>query len=145
MTNYMTLRVKAVPTNECFVRGVVAGFTVPCDPTIDIINDIRTAVSEAVTNCVVHAYGGTGNGDILIEGHINDGLLTISVSDSGRGIDNVEKAMEDFFTTKESEERSGLGFTIMRSFMDSLTVVSEKGAGTTVTMTKNLTGTDAEC
>ncbi len=142
MTNYMTLRVKAIPTNESFVRGVVAGFTVPCDPTIDVINDVRTAISEAVTNCVVHAYGGTGEGDILIEGTLNDGLLTISVSDYGKGIDNIEKAMEDFFTTKESEERSGLGFTIMKSFMDSLKVVSEKGAGTTVTMTKRLT--DAE-
>ncbi len=139
MTNYMTLRVKAVPINESFVRGVVAGFTVPCDPTIDVINDVRTAVSEAVTNCVVHAYSGSGEGDILIEGVLNDNLLTISVSDYGKGIDNVEKAMEDFFTTKESEERSGLGFTIMKSFMDSLKVVSEKGAGTTVTMTKKLT------
>lgn len=135
----MTLRVKAVPINESFVRGVVAGFTVPCDPTIDVINDVRTAVSEAVTNCVVHAYSGSGEGDILIEGVLNDNLLTISVSDYGKGIDNVEKAMEDFFTTKESEERSGLGFTIMKSFMDSLKVVSEKGAGTTVTMTKKLT------
>ncbi|MGN0767759.1 MAG: anti-sigma F factor [Christensenellales bacterium] len=142
MTNYMTLRVKAIPANESFVRGVVAGFTVPCDPTIDVINDVRTAISEAVTNCVVHAYGGTGNGDILIEGTLTDGLLTISVSDYGKGIENIEKAMEDFFTTKESEERSGLGFTIMKSFMDSLDVVSEKGAGTTVTMTKRLT--DAE-
>lgn len=142
MTNYMTLRVKAIPANESFVRGVVAGFTVPCDPTIDVINDVRTAISEAVTNCVVHAYGGTGNGDILIEGTLTDGLLTISVSDYGKGIENIEKAMEDFFTTKESEERSGLGFTIMKSFMDSLDVVSEKGAGTTVTMTKKLT--DAE-
>lgn len=139
MTNYMTLRVKAVPINESFVRGVVAGFTVPCDPTIDVINDVRTAVSEAVTNCVVHAYSGSGEGDILIEGVLNDNLLTISVSDYGKGIDNIEKAMEDFFTTKESEERSGLGFTIMKSFMDSLKVVSEKGAGTTVTMTKKLT------
>ena len=139
MTNYMTLRVKAVPINESFVRGVVAGFTVPCDPTIDVINDVRTAVSEAVTNCVVHAYSGSGEGDILIEGVLNYNLLTISVSDYGKGIDNVEKAMEDFFTTKESEERSGLGFTIMKSFMDSLKVVSEKGAGTTVTMTKKLT------
>lgn len=139
MTNYMTLRVKAVPINESFVRGVVAGFTVPCDPTIDVINDVRTAVSEAVTNCVVHAYSGSGEGDILIEGVLNDNLLTISVSDYGKGIDNVEKAMEDFFTTKKSEERSGLGFTIMKSFMDSLKVVSEKGAGTTVTMTKKLT------
>lgn len=139
MTNYMTLRVKAVPINESFVRGVVAGFTVPCDPTIDVVNDVRTAVSEAVTNCVVHAYSGSGEGDILIEGVLNDNLLTISVSDYGKGIDNVEKAMEDFFTTKESEERSGLGFTIMKSFMDSLKVVSEKGAGTTVTMTKKLT------
>lgn len=138
INNTMSLRVKAIPINESFVRSVVAGFTVPCDPTIDVLNDIRTAVSEAVTNCVVHAYGSTGDGDILIEGTIHDQLLTITISDYGRGIIDVKKAQEDFYTTKSSEERSGLGFTIMRSFMDSLSVVSEVGAGTTVTMTKVL-------
>lgn len=134
----MSLRVKALPINESFVRTVVAGFTVPSDPTIDVLNDIRTAVSEAVTNCVVHAYGNSGEGDILIEATISDSILTLVISDYGRGIADVEKAQEDFFTTKESEERSGLGFTIMRTFMDSLAVKSEVGTGTTVTMTKKL-------
>lgn len=138
INNTMSLRVKAIPINESFVRSVVAGFTVPCDPTIDVLNDIRTAVSEAVTNCVVHAYGNTGEGDILVEGMIVDNLLTISISDYGRGIADVAKAQEDFYTTKSAEERSGLGFTIMKSFMDSLAVVSEVGAGTTVTMTKKI-------
>ena len=138
MLNTMSLRVKAIPVNESFVRSVVASFAVPADPTIDVLNDIRTAISEAVTNCVVHAYGGSGDGDILIECILNENHLSITVCDYGRGIDNVEKALEDFYTTKENEERSGLGFTIMKTFMDTLYVQSEKGAGTTVTMTKKL-------
>lgn len=138
MNNSMILKIKAIPINESFVRSVVAGFTIPCDPTIDVLNDIRTAVSEAVTNCIVHAYGSSGDGEILIEATLNDNLLTISISDYGKGIDNIEQALEDFYTSKDGEERSGLGFTIMKSFMDSLNVVSEHGAGTTVTMTKKL-------
>ena len=138
MNNSMILKIKAIPINESFVRSVVAGFTIPCYTTIDVLNDIRTAVSEAVTNCIVHAYGSTGDGEILIEAILNDDLLTISISDYGKGIDNIEQALEDFYTSKDGEERSGLGFTIMKSFMDSLNVVSEHGAGTTVTMTKKL-------
>lgn len=138
MNNYMMLKIKAIPINESFARSVIAGFTVPCDPTIDILNDIRTAVSEAVTNCIVHAYSGNDNGEIIIEGTITDNILTISICDYGKGIDNINKALEDFYTTKEDDERSGLGFTIMKTFMDSLDVISEKGAGTTVIMTKKL-------
>lgn len=134
----MKLRVKAVPINESFVRSAVAGFAVPCDPTIDVLNDIRTAVSEAVTNCIVHAYGGSGEGEILIEASIYDNIMKIVISDYGKGIDNVERAMQDFYTTRGEDERSGLGFTIMRTFMDSLDVSSEIGAGTVVTMTKKI-------
>lgn len=138
MNNYMMLKIKAIPINESFARSVIAGFTVSCDPTIDILNDIKTAVSEAVTNCIVHAYSGSGDGEILIEGTISDNVLTVSICDYGKGIDNIDKALEDFYTTKEDDERSGLGFTIMKTFMDSLSVTSEKGAGTTVIMTKKL-------
>ena len=137
-SNSMVLRVKAVPINESFARSVVAGFTVPCDPTVDVLNDIRTAVSEAVTNCIVHAYSGTGDGDILIEASIDDGVLSLSVSDYGKGIENLDRALQDFYTSKAGEERSGLGFTIMKSFMDSLEVKTEVGAGTVVKMTKKL-------
>ena len=138
MNNTMALRFKAIPINESFARSVVASFIVPCDPTLDVLNDIRTSVSEAVTNCIVHAYTNSSIGDVLIEGTIADNILTLTISDYGKGIVNVEQAMEDFFTTKDGEERSGLGFTIMKTFMDSLDVISEKGAGTTVIMTKKL-------
>ena len=134
----MSLKVKAIPQNEGFVRSVVAAFCVPCDPTIDTLNDVRTAVSEAVTNCVVHAYGSTGVGEILIECTLIDCFLTVTISDYGKGIDNVDMAIQDFYTTRANNERSGLGFTIMKSFMDSLDVTSEHSAGTVVTMTKRL-------
>lgn len=138
MDNYMKLIIKAIPANESFARSVVASFATQCDPTIDVLNDIKTAVSEAVTNCIVHAYLNSEKGEILIEGYIYNDVLTLSICDYGLGIDNVEKAMEDFYTTKEGDERSGLGFTIMKTFMDELSVSSEKGAGTTVNMKKKL-------
>ena len=137
MNNNASLRIKAIPENEGFARSVIAAFCIPCDPTLEVINDIRTAVSEAVTNCIVHGYG-EEKGDILIEAEINDKVLTVKIVDHGRGIIDVNTVTQDFYTTKPEEERSGLGFTIMRTFMDSLEVESVLGAGTTVTMTKKL-------
>lgn len=137
MTNTMSLRIAAIPENEGFARSVVAGFCVCANPSLEVINDIKTAVSEAVTNCVVHGYENC-EGDILIDGRICDNLLTVSIIDYGKGILNLDNAMSDYYTTKENEERSGLGFTIMKTFMDSLKVSSVVGAGTTVTMTKSL-------
>ena len=138
MNNKMTLEVNAIPQNEGFVRGCVAAFAAQCDPTVDVLNDIKTAVSEAVTNCVVHAYKQDETGIIKIKSTLCDGIFSIEITDFGEGIDNVEKALEDFYSTKKEEERSGLGFTIMKSFMDDLKVISEKNVGTTVIMTKNL-------
>lgn len=137
MNNNVSLRFKAIPENEGFARSVIAAFCVPSDPTLEVINDIRTSVSEAVTNCIVHGYG-TSRGDVLIDAEIRGDLLTVKVIDHGRGIVDVDTVTQDFYTTKEEEERSGLGFTIMRTFMDSLEVESVLGAGTTVTMTKKL-------
>ncbi len=139
MNNNMSLKFDAIAENESFARSVVAAFCVSCDPTVEKINDIKTAVSEAVTNCIIHGYENMANGQILIEAELSDDLLKVTISDNGKGIPDVKEALTDFYTTsKESDERSGLGFTIMKSFMDSLDVQSELGGGTTVTMTKRL-------
>ena len=137
----MYLKIKALPENVGFIRNVIAAFCVPADPSIETLNDIKTAVSEAVTNAVVHGYK-RSEGDVAIETELIDTKLYIKISDSGAGIENVEKAMEDFFTTDVEEERSGLGFTIMRTYMDTLKVESKVGAGTTVYMTKELLHVD---
>ena len=137
----MYLKIKALPENVGFIRNVIAAFCVPADPSIETLNDIKTAISEAVTNAVVHGYK-RSEGDIAIETELIDTKLYIKISDSGAGIENVEKAMEDFFTTDVEEERSGLGFTIMRTYMDTLKVESKVGAGTTVYMTKELLHVD---
>lgn len=138
MNNNMSLKFDALNENEAFARSVVAAFCIGCNPTVERINDIKTSISEAVTNCIVHGYENSGNGEILIEAGIENNVLKARVSDYGKGIRNIEEALMDFFTTQEAEERSGLGFTIMRSFMDSLDVESTPGSGTTVTMTKRL-------
>ncbi|HHT83370.1 MAG: anti-sigma F factor [Christensenellales bacterium] len=136
--NNMSLKFDARPQNESFARSVVGAFCVCCNPTVDVINDIKTAISEAVTNCIVHGYENQKNGEILIEATIADNTLKVKISDYGKGIVNIPQALEDFYTTREDEDRSGLGFTIMKSFMDSLEVESSLGCGTTVTMTKRL-------
>ena len=133
--NEMTLTVRAISENESFSRSVVAAFAVQLNPTLDEVNDIKTAVSEAVTNCVVHAYEGTGDGLITINCKIKGNALHIAISDNGVGIADVAKAREPFFTTKPEQERSGMGFTVMETFMSGVEVESG-GAGTTVRMQK---------
>ena len=137
----MFLKIKAIPENVGFIRNVVAAFCVSVDPSVDTLNDVKTAVSEAVTNCVVHGYKNK-EGDVSVDAEIIDSKLYIKINDTGAGIENVEKAMEDFFTTEVDEERSGLGFTIMKTYMDTLRVDSKIGAGTTVFMTKELLNAD---
>ncbi|MDR1093635.1 MAG: anti-sigma F factor [Clostridiales bacterium] len=133
--NKMTLIVPALSVNEAFVRSAVAAFAVQLDPTVDEINDVKTAVSEAVTNSIVHGYDGKG-GEITVRCEIAGGGLHIEVSDAGVGIPDVARAREMFFTTKPEQERSGMGFAIMETFMDGLDIRSEPGKGTTVTMSK---------
>jgi len=128
--DYFKLRFSSLSANESFARSVVGVYALRLNPSLSEISDIKTAVSEAVTNCIVHGYP-EEKGEITDELHIN-------VSDCGVGIENVADALEPFYTTKGDEERSGMGFTIMRSFMDDVKVVSQKGAGTTVYMTKKL-------
>ena len=121
--------------NESFARMAVSAFCMQFDPTIEQINDIKTAVSEAVTNCVVHAYPDQ-IGTIYITADIKENTLIISVKDKGVGISDVKKAMEPMFTTDTQNERAGLGFAVMRAFMDKVKVFSNPGKGTRVVMTK---------
>ena len=142
--NSMRLRVPSKSSNESFVRVAVAAFAAQLDPTCEEISEIKTAVSEAVTNCIVHGYRDK-IGEIYIFARITaDRKLTVRITDKGCGIENIEKAMEPLYTTAPGGERSGLGFTVMESFMDRLRVTSKPGAGTTVTMEKKLAGRDAE-
>ncbi len=135
VVNEMNINFFSRSSNEGFARSVVASFVSQLDPTIDEIADIKTAVSEAVTNCIVHGYK-TGIGKIYITSKIYDnGKVLIRIKDKGCGIDNVEQAMEPLFTTGGSE-RSGLGFAVMQSFMDKIKVTSKVGKGTTVTLQK---------
>lgn len=136
--NRFTIEIEAKSANESFARIVAAGFASQLDPKIDELADIKTAVSEAVTNCIVHAYKNCG-GKIKLSACYTDGrLLTVTVKDRGCGIDDVDRAKEPLYTTDKSGERSGMGFAIMESFMDKLYVYSKPGKGTRVVMKKQL-------
>jgi stage II sporulation protein AB (anti-sigma F factor) len=135
--NSIKLEFPSRSANEGFARAAVACFASQLDPTLDELGDIKTAVSEAVTNCIVHAYP-QEIGKISLRARILEGnILEITVRDRGAGIHDVEQAMAPMFTTG-GEERSGMGFTIMESFMDRLTVRSKEGRGTTVTMRRKI-------
>lgn len=134
-TNKIKLIFSALSKNEAFARNVISCFALPLNPSVAELSDIKTAVSEAVTNSIVHAYE-KNSGEIVLEAEIIDNTLHINVFDSGVGIDNLDQALQPFYTTKPQEERSGMGFTIMQSFMDEIKVESKKGEGTKVYMTK---------
>ena len=136
--NQMSLKLESRSVNESFARVAVSAFAAQQDPTVEEISDIKTAVSEAVTNCIVHAYP-ESVGDIYIwVGLFDDGLVRIRIRDRGCGIADVRQAMEPLFTTDTGDERSGMGFTVMESFMDKIKVDSKPGKGTSVTMVKKL-------
>lgn len=134
----LSIKVNALEANESFLRSTVGAYASRLNPTIEIVADIKTAVSEAVTNSIVHGYECDPKGIISVNCEILNGVLTVEISDTGKGIPDVEQAMQDFYTTLKNEERSGLGFTIMKSFMDSLEVFSVPGEGTTVKMKKQI-------
>ena len=136
-SNIMEIKFPNKSDNERFARTVAAAFVLELDPTVDQISEIKTAVSEAVTNSIIHAYD-SSEGIVHIWCGLKDNRLYIEISDSGKGIDDVQTAMEPLFTTKPEQERSGLGFTIMQSFMDKMEVFSEKGKGTKVVMEKSV-------
>lgn len=133
--NKMQLKFLSKSENEILARNVVAAFALPLNPTLSELSDVKTAVSEAVTNCIVHAYG-DGENWITIECTAEENWIHITISDSGKGIESVEKALTPFYTTLPGEERSGMGFTIMQTFMTKFSVVSEYGKGTRVEMSK---------
>ena len=137
LQNSFKMELLSKSNNESFVRVAVAAFAAQLDPTIEEINDIKTAVSEAVTNCIVHGYKNTlGKIYITVE-LLEQRMLRIKIRDRGCGIATVQQAMEPLFTTG-GEERSGLGFSVMQSFMDKVSVRSVPGRGTTVTLQKRL-------
>ena len=137
MDNKVKVIFKAISENESFARNVVSCFALNFNPSIALLNDIKTAVSEAVTNCIVHGYPNEV-GEITLEIECIGDELHINVIDDGVGIENLEQAIEPFYTTKPDEERSGMGFTIMKSFMDDVRVESSINNGTKVYMKKKL-------
>ena len=142
MNNVMRTEFSALAENEAFARAAAAAFVMPLDPTVEELTEIKTAISEAVSNSIIHGYGAwedKSEAKVVMECTVFDGgKVVIIIEDKGEGIENVPKAMEPLFSTGDDEERSGMGFTDMESFMDKLKVKSEKGEGTTVIMTKYL-------
>lgn len=137
--NEMKLQIESRSVNEAFARAAVAAFASQLDPNVEEISDIKTAVSEAVTNCIVHAYPQTVGKIYIWAGIYENGLFKVKIKDKGCGIENIKQAMEPLFTTLGGE-RAGLGFAVMESFCDKLRVASKTGKGTTVTLEKVLKG-----
>lgn len=135
----MKLHFAAKSENESFARVAVASFISQLDPTLEDVNDIKTVVSEAVTNAIIHGYEEDPKGIITISTLIESSIVELTIEDHGKGIKNVEEALQPLYTTKPEMERSGMGFTIMENFMDHLTVESKIGEGTKVTLRKKLT------
>lgn len=138
-TNEMVLEFDSRSQNEGFVRVAVAAFATQLNPTLEEVADLKTAVSEAVTNVVIHAYRGKTD-KVRIECRVRGKEMTVCVIDHGVGIENIEKAMEPLYTTRPELDRSGMGFAFMEAFMDELKVESEPGKGTTVRMKKKFGG-----
>lgn len=136
--NEMKFIMPSLSVNEGTARAAVSSFVIQADPTIEELSDIRTAVSEAVTNAIVHGYRGTSGKIEITVRILTEREVYIRIKDSGCGISDIEQAMEPLFTTAPEEERSGLGFSVMESFMDKLNVKSAVGKGTIVTMRKRL-------
>ena len=135
--NNMKLEIISKSCNEAFARITVAAFASQLDPTIEELADIKTAVSEAVTNCIIHAYENS-DGIIKIECKLKENVIEIEISDNGKGIENIELARRPLYTSKANLERSGMGFTIMENFMDDLKVQSVLGLGTKIIMKKTI-------
>ncbi len=135
--NEMTLTFSSRSANENFARAAISAFILPLDPTINELADIKTAVSEAVTNAIIHGYE-YGDGNITLGAKIfSNGKIVIKIKDRGRGIENIKQAVEPLYSSVGGE-RAGLGFAVMQSFMDSMKVSSKKGGGTTVTLEKHI-------
>lgn len=138
MSNILETKFSAKSENESLSRVIVASFAAKLDPTIDEISDIKTAVSEAVTNAIIHGYDEDESKFVYLRCEIKDRTIKVVVEDRGHGIEDIEEAMQPMFTSKPELERSGMGFSFMESFMDNLHVSSIKGEGTKVVMTKTI-------
>jgi len=136
--NQMKLEFSSRSENEAFARVAVASFISQLDPTMDELTDIKTVVSEAVTNAIIHGYDNRPDGVVCIEAEIEDDQVSIVIQDRGRGIEDLELARTPLYTSKPDLERSGMGFTIMENFMDRVDVESAPGQGTRVTMVKRI-------
>lgn len=136
--NFMTLQFASRSENEGFARVAVAAFVSQLDPTLDELTDIKTVVSEAVTNSIIHGYNNDKNGVITISAEIDDDTIRITIEDKGEGIADLEQAKEPLYTSKPELERSGMGFTIMENFMDEVEVVTAVGVGTKINMLKRI-------
>ncbi|MDU7966167.1 MAG: anti-sigma F factor [Paeniclostridium sordellii] len=144
MNNIMEVKFSAKSENESFARVIVASFASKLDPTLDELADIKTAVSEAVTNAIIHGYDENEVMFVKIRCEINDKTVTITVEDDGNGIEDLDMAMQPLYTSKPELERSGMGFTVMESFMDQVEVSSKKGEGTKVVMKKKIDSSNIE-
>lgn len=139
MKNEMQLRFLAIPENESFARMVISAFLMQKDPRFSDITEVRTAVSEAVTNAIVHAYKEKlGQNEIVMRAILSDDKIEIEIEDFGCGIEDVQQAMTPFYTSQPERERSGMGFSLMQSFMDGISVESNPGQGTCIRMMKLL-------
>lgn len=145
MRNEMNLQFSALSQNESFARVTVAAFITQLDPTLDELTEIKTVVSEAVTNAIIHGYENNPNGIVYISVVLEDQTVTLTIRDEGIGIPDLDEAMQPLFTSKPELERSGMGFTIMENFMDQCEVVSTVNVGTTITVKKYLSNSNALC
>lgn len=143
MENYMKLEFQSKSSNESFARVVIAAFASQLDPTLEELSDIKTAVSEAVTNAIIHGYE-YGDGSIIMEALINNNNIEIIIKDNGKGINDIDQAMEPFYTSKPDLERSGMGFTVMETFMDELIVESSENSGTVLKMKKKINSSNVK-
>ena len=140
MKNSMEIKFKAIPENEAFARNVVASFILPLNPSIAELEDIKTAVNEAVTNVIVHAYP-EKPGEVTMKVTLQKNNVEITITDKGVGIQDIDKALTPFFTSKPDQERSGMGFTVMESFMDKMEVMTNSFGGVSVKLVKNFSRT----
>ena len=145
MKNVMNIEFSALSQNESFARVTVAAFIAQLDPTMDELTEIKTVVSEAVTNSIIHGYENDPNGVVYISVLIEDGFIDLTIKDKGLGIMDVEEARQPLFTTKPELERSGMGFTIMENFMDEIEIKSQPGIGTEIRLRKHLSNSKMLC
>ncbi|PLR76376.1 anti-sigma F factor [Bacillus sp. V3-13] len=145
MKNEMNIQFSALSQNESFARVTVAAFIAQLDPTMDELTEIKTVVSEAVTNAIIHGYENDPNGKVYISVLIEDGFIDMKIKDDGQGIIDVEEARQPLFTTKPELERSGMGFTIMENFMDEVDIQSQPGKGTEIRLRKHLSKSKMLC